>query len=124
MHNTDTLNIQDMERTAFSLFSRESSDTFKRAVCYLVLAELNKNDGPVSLSRLQQSISMEFGVRSEDIRSALSVLKCPAAFKAIHMWSHKTNRNVTLIRSVKTEEIESWLSYIRSDYPHIADLVH
>lgn len=119
------LDVRLMEKTAFSLFSRESSDDFKRAVCYLVIKELDRAPGSVmSLSKLQQAIGTQFSLSTEDVRSAITVLKCPTAFKAVHVWIHKQNKDVTLVRSVNSPEISDWLFYLQSDYPHITKLVH
>ncbi|EBY9527450.1 hypothetical protein D5P86_00530 [Salmonella enterica subsp. enterica serovar Infantis] len=114
----------DLERSALALFSRSQLDEdYKRTVLYLVYKTVNRN-GMMQVNRLLFELNKNYGLNTEDVKSAIGALKAPTAFKALSIFVPRAASNPKRVcRANSNPEIESWISEIERSYPHISRML-
>lgn len=105
----------ETERAAFSLFTKEHSDEFRRVLCYLV-AKSAKKSRQVNTVVMQLSRTHQYS--AEDVKSALAVLKSPFAFNSLSIWT-RANDSKQLCQYKGSDVAEAWFKEIETEYPHL-----
>ena len=116
------MSINDIERGAFSLFSREGlSDEYKRTLCYIVYKALERQAKAMQMDRLVYEISQNHAVSREDVKGAISALRSPIAFDAMRIF--QASDRTRLCRVHPSETISLWLQEVERDHPHLCRVV-
>ncbi|AQT28813.1 hypothetical protein YOLOSWAG_333 [Erwinia phage vB_EamM_Yoloswag] len=121
--NSDIVINSDLERGAFALFSRKDlDDEYKRALLYIVYKTVAQQSSAMQVKRLLYVISQNYALNREDIKGAISALRCSTAFNALSIFTARGDEN-QLCRAQQSPEINSWLQAVESTYPHISRMV-
>lgn len=111
----------EIEKSAFALFTRSLDPEYKRALCYMVYRTVEKNK-VMQLGRLVHDLSIAYGYNREDLKSCVSVLKSPFAFKAIESFLSKDKKN-QLVRLTPNSEGSVWIKELETKYPHFSRML-
>ncbi len=91
---------------SFSLFKPEDSDSYKKSIIVLVHSFI-RDSNTVTESRVKHELSMQHHIPKSDIKAALTALKSPQGFAALHAWkSRSTDR--TLLRIRNSDIFDTW----------------
>ncbi|QZE58216.1 hypothetical protein MPK70_gp340 [Erwinia phage pEa_SNUABM_33] len=114
----------DVERCALALFTRPQLDEdYKRTVLYLVYKTVNRN-GMMQVNRLVFELSQKYGLNKEDVKSAISALKAPAAFNSLSVFVPRADLKANRVCRVNSNEaIDNWIAEVESTRPHITRLL-
>lgn len=111
----------ELEKSAFTLFTRTLDTDYKRALCYVVYHTV-KNSNTAQVSRLVHEIHTKYAYDRDDIKAALAVLKSPYAFRAIDLFMDRDRKN-RLVRCSTKGNIVEWLNEVELMYPHVTRMM-
>lgn len=95
------------QKFAFSLF-RETPDNYKRSII-VSLHDFIAEHEAITDSRLRFEFTRAHNVPKDDFKAALTALKSPLGFDALHIWRTKQTKK-TLIKVKPSTAYTSWIS--------------
>jgi hypothetical protein len=96
----------NQQEFAFSLF-RDTPDQYKKTVIALVHDFIATNE-TVTESRLRFELRNAHNVPKEDIEAAVTALKSPLGFDALHVWRTRQTKK-TLLRIKPSPTYDGWV---------------